>query len=529
MKICTIVFCFIVMMVSVVSPVHAAGGPQDNWYSVTNWTGYSSPMGMALGTNGNIFVAEMGANQIRVIDVDGNTITNWTGFNQPRDVAVSTVNGLVYVSDSGNNMIKVFDHDGNSVTNWGVAGTNDAEFSTPTTVNILPAGNVVIADGGNYRIQIFDPMGGFIRKWGEMGVFDGQFRDIEGHLWAMINAEVGVDGLIYVNGGNGGGGAGYYNRLQFFEEDGQYVGKYLVSRHWLAPSYISRSLKDFVYNKYYSSGTCVNLGESGAFVQTLVAGYDNCGHVLERTDGTLYLSFGNGIRVFKRYYRQKVYNPDSNNDVPVPVLIKAQQRPGTTWMDIDYIVHDGDDTNVTVAALAFVDSGTDLGSIVKMSTFVENSATNLGVNIPTGVSHHLTWNVAADWSVEYSDVQIEVLAHDTRDLMDFRFITIPSNGVNAELTINKSMINAADLLHVWMWLIATDDSGIELVSGAVIGQSGIYAGKTLASGTSTTTDGRAFVFERFNVVEVTAGEKQQAIDARAIIGNESTYWVKSLP
>jgi hypothetical protein len=64
------------------------------------------------------------------------------------------------------------------------------------------------------------------------------------------------------------------------------------------------------------------------------------------------------------------------------------------------------------------------------------------------------------------------------------------------------------------------------VSGEVVGQTSPYTGLTLASGTSTTTDGKAFLFEMFGVVEASAGEKQQAIDARAIVGNESTYWVK---
>lgn len=528
-------------------PVFSYAGPQDHWFYVTKWTNYNGPMGMALGTNGLIFIAEMEAGRVRVINTNGVTLTNWTGVSSPRDVAVST-NGLVYVCDSGNHMVKVFDHAGNFVNSWGGLGTNDGQFDTPTTIGVLRSGNIVVADAGNSRIQIFNPMGVFIRKWGEPGVFDGQFHPPYRDL--MIEAEVGSDGLIYVSEPP----AQDYPRIQVFDETGVFQRKVYYCYFWSLDfsTSLSAGLQCFFLPRIgmvdidlYYVLTAVNFYSDAEYLDWIVAGDEVGGgpgisnrHALELPDGTLLVSryytpacgsSSSDVLVYKRYYRQRAYNPDMTNDVPIPVIIKAEQRSGTTWMDIDYIVYDGDDTNVSVAALAFLNGGTDLNSVLKLKSFVENTGTNLGENITCGVEHHLTWNVAADVSTNYANLQIEILARDTRDLIDFHFVTIPAHSTNAELTINRSALNPEDFLHVWMWLIATDDPDVELVSGKVTGRTPPYTGLVLASGTTTTVHGLAFLCNRMNVIPVSSAEKELAINARAITGEESTYWVKPKP
>lgn len=525
----------VVGMGLVISPLISKAGSQDHWYSTGTWSGPdwtdTYPRGMALGTNGLIYVVLQGANadegKVRVVETNGSIVTNWTGFNGPWDVAIST-NGLVYVGDAGNNLIKVFDHAGNAVTSWGGSGTNAGEFNGLRTVSILPSGNIVVADSGNSRIQIFDPMGGFIRQWGEVGLFDGQFHP------GGIESDVGPDGLIYVN--EKGYDVSTLNRanarIQVFEESGTYKTKYFEGTSQTLEPFLSCGLNEWFFydgmNHSGARGLYAHGNESGQMrLQQMSGGYV-VGHALELPDGTLLVSNGS-IFVWKRYYRQFAYDPAASNDVPVPVVIRAEQRPGTTWMDIDYVVHDGDDENVAVAALAFVDGGTNYDSVVKISTLAEDTGSNLGAGLAAGVEHHLTWNVAADWSTNYANVQIEILARDGRDLMDFQFIAIPETGTNAAVTLNKSMIGEDDFRQVWMWLVATGDPNIALVSGKVVGQLAPYAGLDLTSGTETTASGRAFLFDRFNVVEASAAEKQWAVEARAIAGTESTYWVKPKP
>lgn len=517
----------LVMAVSVIMwPCSAKAGPQDQWHPVTNWVGFSSSMGMALGTNGLIYIAEAGANRIRVVDTNGVTRASWTGFDGPSDVATSS-DGFVYVCDSGNDLIRVFDHAGVAVTNWGGSGTADGKFSSPKTVSILRSGNVVVADAGNYRIQIFTPMGVFVRKWGRQGEFEGQFH-------SGLQTEVGVDNLIYANEDALFAWPAYRARVQAFDESGSYIRTFSDDddRSGVSP-YISRGLNALFFSRGFGFGTYGFYAHGGSggtdMLQCLDGDYFANGHVLELSDGTLVVSTGDQLNIFRRYYRQYSYNPVFANSVPVPAVMKAEQRTGTTWMDIDYIVYDGNDSSLTVGALAFTNGGSDLNSVVKVCSLVENTSTNIGPNMTTGVMHHLTWNVAADLNSEYANVQVEVFAKDTRELMDFHFVTIPATGTNTALTINKSALGDADFLNIWMWLIATGDPTITLVNGTVLGLEGAYATQVLASGASTTAKGRAFVFERLHVAEVTADEMKLAVDARAISGDESTYWVKTQP
>lgn len=191
-------------------------------------------------------------------------------------------------------------------------------------------------------------------------------------------------------------------------------------------------------------------------------------------------------------------------------------------LDIDYVVWDSARSNLQVAALAFKNGSNDLGSVLRISNLVEGTAANLGANILANTTNHLTWNVAADWPTNVGNVAVEVLAKDERGMLGFHFITIPSNSIGGQLTIDRSPLTPNDLLSCWYWLIATNDTAIAFSNSAVFGTSGTYAGKLLASGTNTTSDGRAFLFERLNVREATTGEVARAKAGTSGLNNQWT-------
>ena len=148
---------------------------------------FYTPTAVAVDTNGNIYVADHGNHTIRQITlVDSSWIattiagkagrsgsvdgTNSTAhFNGPSGVAVDT-DGNVYVSDYGNNTIRKITPVG---TNWvvttiagtaGKSGTTDgtngvARFYEPMQLAVDASGNLFVADAGNDTIRRITPSG----------------------------------------------------------------------------------------------------------------------------------------------------------------------------------------------------------------------------------------------------------------------------------------------------------------------------------------------------------------------------------
>ncbi len=147
---------------------------------------FEFPAAVAVDATGKvIYVVDRDANDVRVLqngnvttlagngvagDVDGTGGANGTAeFNAPQGVAVDS-DGNVYVADTGNNRIRQIDPSGNVTTlaGNGTAGWADgsagrdgtAEFDAPAGVAADPShdpdtyGNVYVADTGNNRIRL---------------------------------------------------------------------------------------------------------------------------------------------------------------------------------------------------------------------------------------------------------------------------------------------------------------------------------------------------------------------------------------
>jgi sugar lactone lactonase YvrE len=143
---------------------------------------FNGPLGIARDSAGTLYIADTGNNRIRKVDASGNASTlagngqpgyvdgagGPTGpaeFDSPMGVAVDTV-GNVYVADSGNSRIRVIDAAGavSTLAGSGVPGFLDgvpdvAQFSNPWGLAVDAAGNVYVADVGNNRIRLVDSMG----------------------------------------------------------------------------------------------------------------------------------------------------------------------------------------------------------------------------------------------------------------------------------------------------------------------------------------------------------------------------------
>ena len=171
---------------------------------------------------------------------------------------------------------------------------------------------------------------------------------------------------------------------------------------------------------------------------------------------------------------------------PVPSVVSAAMRPGTTLMDVVFRVDDTDDATVKVRALAFVDGTRSFAKVLRPVTFVEGTAAKIGDAIPSNTNHTLTWDVGADWNIDLGQVKFEILARDARGLLAFDWIAIPAAGGNPALTISKDTPTDASVLTALFWQYAAGDTGLTLENGVLTANanSGVFSGLVMANGTT---------------------------------------------
>lgn len=191
----------------------------NNWPSNFNGA-LAGVTGIAVGSNGRVYVAGGDNSDIVVFDSNGSYVCSWgkdflkgrhglrifndqvwitdiklhqvfkctlTGkvlevfgragvpgmdidqFNKPTDVAVAA-NGDIYVTDGyGNSRVICFDSNGKYKFDWGNHGNRQGEFVYPHNIVIDKDNRIYIADRGNNRVQIFDANGKYFAEWTNVG------------------------------------------------------------------------------------------------------------------------------------------------------------------------------------------------------------------------------------------------------------------------------------------------------------------------------------------------------------------------
>jgi streptogramin lyase len=176
---------------------------------------YDYPVGIAIDSSGNVYVADIDNNRIQKFDNNGTFITKWGSegsgdgqFESPNAVAVDS-SGNVYVADTYNYRIQEFDSNGTFITKWGSAGEQDGQFNLPNGIAIDASGFVFVTDTNNHRVQKFDSNGKFITNWGSKGTDDGQFDTPYGIVVDSSNK-------VYV-------ADSHNHRVQKFDSNGKFI------------------------------------------------------------------------------------------------------------------------------------------------------------------------------------------------------------------------------------------------------------------------------------------------------------------
>ena len=507
--------------------------PQDHWRY--NQHRFSAPdpsqqlRSIAIGSGGVYVGRGNPATAILQFQENGVFIRQFGSFGAIHGIACDSA-GNVYVLDATNSTITVnaFDQNGAFLRQWGSAGTNNGQFgqvvSDATTLLAIGANDqIYVCDPGNTRVQVFDTQGNFLRKWGVAGSLPSQFA--AGFPYAIACSPNG--GRIYVR-----------NRTTVeFDSSGNYIKEAPMAQVTLRPALAVSSDRIWMLE---DTPSCTQpfFDENDTMVQqdgiAFSSAYPNSAAFNKR--GDIFIIDHDSwltVSIYEREY-SSVQNPQSPPAMPLPVVLAVAQRTNTAWLDVDFQIADADSSNVTAAALAFSNGGNMLSAAVPMSTFMEGTATNLGANIPSNTKLRFTWNMGADWSIDFAQIQVEVLAKDNRNLMGFHWITVPSDGVNPAFQVSSAPVPESELLSVWYWLIATHHCGLTFTSGTVTGQGGDFDGQLLASsdpnyGSSTTLAGRFFAYSQMNVRAITPSEITRANAGRYGFSSVDVNSVVKLP
>jgi DNA-binding beta-propeller fold protein YncE len=153
-----------------------------------------SPVAVALGPPGKLFLVDSALRKIFVIDAQGQLLWTIGGegrLARPAGVAYDAASDRLYVSDVAAHRVFVFSADGRLLESFGSNGAGPGEFNFPTHLALTRNGNLIVTDALNYRVQILRRNGDPLAAFGHVGDGSGNFASPKG---------VGTDsdGNIYV-------------------------------------------------------------------------------------------------------------------------------------------------------------------------------------------------------------------------------------------------------------------------------------------------------------------------------------------
>jgi hypothetical protein len=442
------------------------------WQQIDNWgSGELSDARGICASMGEIFVADYGDDSIKVFSPTGGLLRTFTNVvSGPMCVAADMQR--VYVTESSSRRFSILDRSGTLIGRVGRSGSLPSEFDRPYGIAVDHV-NIYVADTWNKRIQIFTKDGGFVREWYISPPYDTNNHDGD-HPYAIAVH----GGVVYVGTGHDISG---WN-------DSSYIRAYdtLGRRLW---------------QDARAEGADTDIGwkpRGMVVVSPYLYVVDNA---------------RKRLNVYRSIFRTLGTSSVGTRAIPSGVVLSVSHRTGTAIADIDYTATDNDTSTVSAFPLAFTNDTPSLAACLPMTSLVDGTAANIGTNVTVGVTNRISWEVGADWNVDYGDIRIGILAKDDRELLDIHWLHLPAVDPNPALTINRYPITENDLLNLWFWVIASGNTAVTVADGEVTGVGGDYDAESLATDAGTTERGRAFLFEMLGCREATAAELVQAREA----------------
>jgi RHS repeat-associated protein len=163
---------------------------------------FSVPIGMAIESSGNIWIADSSNNRLEKFTASG-TFIEAIGFgvsdgkekyeictsscragiagkgegqfDEPKDVAINSSTGDIYVADSANGRIEELSSSATFITAFGTSGSGTLKI--PDGLTIGSGGSIWVADSGNNRVVEFSESGTYETAFGTEGTGEVQFKE----------------------------------------------------------------------------------------------------------------------------------------------------------------------------------------------------------------------------------------------------------------------------------------------------------------------------------------------------------------
>ncbi len=148
--------------------------------------GFSSPIDIAVDTEGKIYVSDSVLGRVFVLSSEGKRIGTVGDriLTRPTGIALDKKRKVLYVVDTLQNKIFVFNLKGDKISE--IKGN----FNRPTYLSLDNEGNLYISDSLNAKVRILSPEGKELFSFGKRGTTIGTFAnprgiavDKEGHIY----------------------------------------------------------------------------------------------------------------------------------------------------------------------------------------------------------------------------------------------------------------------------------------------------------------------------------------------------------
>ncbi len=169
-----------------------AAGDLQVWEMASANERFLAPIGVALGVNGEVWVADAELKAVIRLNAEGKPVgkIGLGLLTRPTGLARDAARGRLYVADTHSHDIKVFDDQGVLLTTLGRRGEAPGEFNMPTYL-AYAQDRLYVSDTMNARVQVLSSEGEVLTVFGERGVFIGDMPRPKG-------VSVDKDGNIYV-------------------------------------------------------------------------------------------------------------------------------------------------------------------------------------------------------------------------------------------------------------------------------------------------------------------------------------------